>query len=82
MSALTDFLLARIAKDEAQVTDAADDSPVPADCWPPERILAECAAKREQVAQIIALRIENGRIARAMATVWAEHPAYDPDWRL
>lgn len=42
MSALTEFLLARISEDEARVTEAADDSPVPADCWPPDRVLAEC----------------------------------------
>ncbi|GAA1436372.1 hypothetical protein GCM10009616_35950 [Microlunatus lacustris] len=82
MSALTDFLLARITGDEDQVRDAADDSAIPADCWPAERILAECAAKREQIAQIITLRIESGRIARAMATVWADHPDYDLEWRL
>lgn len=102
MSALTEFLLARIAEDEAwsqgdwplqeaphwgtcsavEVDGYGDRQWDDCNCGLPARILAECAAKREQVAQIIALRIENGRIARAMATVWADHPDYDPDWRL
>ena len=34
------------------------------------------------VLQLIALRMKSGRIGRAMATVWADHPGYDPDWRL
>jgi len=46
---LTDFLLARIAEDEAEAAVDALGAPVPVDCWGPERIDAECAAKRRIV---------------------------------
>jgi hypothetical protein len=48
--------------------------------WDPARALAECRAKREQLEELRALRLEDGRVARAMATVWADHPDYQPDW--
>ena len=90
---LTDFLLARIADDEAatRILDCncgegvAEVDPLPG-C--PDRVLAECEAKRTLVmtfeghldggdgyaaAAVIALE--------ALALPYADHPDYNPDWR-
>jgi hypothetical protein len=45
---LTDFLLARIAEDEREAR-MDDGSPAPIGMWDPERVLAECEAKRRIV---------------------------------
>ena len=61
---LTDFLLARIAEDEAVARDEQIEN-VPADCWGPARVLAECEAKR--------------RIAEAFADAECAVDTYDGD---
>ena len=113
MSDLTDFLLARIAEDEA-VAIATRDSHDPLDWEPgewmdgpcdgpsgyqvvivdPARVLAECEAKRRIVADFLyeskgrdtipartpvagALRV----VLLNLATVYADHPDYRPEWR-
>ena len=47
---LTEFLLERITEDEAESRVQTWGQPVPRDCWEPERVRAECEAKRQLVA--------------------------------
>lgn len=47
MSDLTEFLLARIADDEARLVGSSDI--IPGDRWGPDRVEAECEAKRRVV---------------------------------
>lgn len=50
---LTEFLLARIAEDEDAVRGYSfGGEPIPGDCWSPERVLAECEAKRRIVQEL------------------------------
>lgn len=51
---LADFLLARIAEDEAVVEGFHQGDGDPDFMWGPDRIRAECAAKREIVADYLA----------------------------
>ena len=108
---LTDFLLARIAEDEAQAREAIterdrinfvqyepdvpdmsltawSDAPVPGVLVGPERVLAECEAKRRIVA---ALRAEEAgephveiwglrMAAEALAFPYSNHPDYQQEW--
>lgn len=52
--------------------------------WTPERVLAECAAKR---AALVAIDHREGfddayeLILHPMAAVYADHPDFDPTWR-
>ena len=123
MTTLTEFLLARIAEDEAAARAAGGDRwaslnrswdeeavrdvasvteehkrlfAVPMDCdehvarWHPARVLAECEAKRRTVERFgdyvnnnvddwdVAARVVLGH----MASVYADHPDFDPDWTL
>jgi len=94
MSTLTEFLLARIAEDEAHLPDGFD-------CWyDPDRYVAECIAKRQMIEAIWRdddqIEDEWGR-ARSrsqreaenvyplalqwMATVFADHPDYREEWK-
>jgi hypothetical protein len=100
---LTEFLLERIAEDEAELQEyerrweakvSGDDHVLFTDeeymgVWiPPERVLAECQAKRRIVER--ALRLQEGQ-QLGMRYVWqcladlaapyAGHSAYDPAWR-
>jgi hypothetical protein len=121
---LTEFLLARIAEDEAPVSgewfDGGDADPD--FMWGPARIKATCAALRAVVelhrATLGSEVHKNGRwdaeagvmiacrywycavcdadrdygflggpdegcdTLRALASVWAGHPEFDPEWRL
>ena len=110
MSDLTDFLLARIAEDEAEARDAIKERdsipftrPVSPDydlkSWPdvgvpavlvgPERVLAECEAKRRIVEDRIhldtvrpgAIRAHSEWVCRVLATVHADHPDYREEWK-
>ena len=109
---LTEFLLARIAEDEARalhddLNDLCDD---PGGDGGPSRVLAECAAKRRIVEEyeghrgsVMAYRSPRWRdamneqdrrewskaearhrvaedMARALASVYAGHPDYRPEW--
>jgi hypothetical protein len=85
---LTDFLLARIAEDEATIpsldcrcgTDGVPEVASLPDC--PDRIVAECEAKR----RIVDLT-QHGcgddyeRVQRALALPYADHSDYRPEWR-
>lgn len=89
MSDLTEFLLARIAEDEASLPEGFD-------CWyPPERYAAECEAKRRIVEDFEILHADYGvthdpstearrfqaLIAAArLASVYADHPDYREEW--
>jgi hypothetical protein len=117
MTTLTDFLLARIAEDEAaareairmrdridfirqpEVPDLAfeawDDAPVPFVAVGPERVLAECEAKRRIVGMCIPSGDDEdgvpfyvGGYGEAyvealgfLALPYADHPDYREDWR-
>lgn len=96
---LTDFLLARIAEDVEAATPGEgwnteygiDD--VPVQFWDygevhigHKRFLAECEAKRQQIAHLI--RFMEGDYApwneeqlQIMATVYADHPDYREEWK-
>jgi hypothetical protein len=97
MPDLTDFLLARIAEDEAWLRSAAEHWA----CYPPPqeptRLLAECEAKRE-IVRAYQLRAEQGSgrggevigyhatgvavAIRHLAAVYADHPDYRGEWRI
>lgn len=89
MTALTDFLLARITEDEAELRDARiEDMPewwAPT-AWSRERGLAECEAKRRIVAMHGELCFGNGdrgagdEVLEHLAQVYSDHPDYDPTW--
>lgn len=89
---LTDFLLARVAEDEASLPSGFD-------CWyKPERYVAECAAKRAIVELHEDVRgscMTCGAITaigykedwpcdtiKALAQPYADHPDFDEAWRL
>ena len=77
---ITEFLLARIAEDEVEANwvDAEGDngsSPI----QHPARILAECAAKRELV-DIWHDKHGGGHVLKTLATVYSDHPDYQPKW--
>ncbi len=78
---ITEFLLARIAEDEA-VALAANGPSVHAARHDPTRVLAECAAKRAIIEQ--AERSDSGWwesiYVAILAAVYADHPDYDPSW--
>ena len=86
MSDLTEFLLARIGEDEAAADDSLPDDGtvgtwsrwVKAECEAKRRIMEECAdlASSEDVYTHADL------ILRALALPYAEHPSFDPSWRL
>jgi len=120
---ITEFLLARIAEDEAVAqetmrravadpyTDAAEvtlysneaaSSGSPIVAATPARILAECEAKRRIVELYMAAEVRTdmdtflpegadwilgrrwgaGYAARALAQPYADHPDFDPAWRI
>ena len=86
---LTDFLLARIAEDEATAINWVRfevRGGIPGNYVIKERVLAECEAKRRQIKHLIDYM--EGEYApwnetqlQIMATVYADHPDYQPEWR-
>lgn len=79
---LTDFILARIAEDER---DAEYDYGANCRCASPDRVLADCEAKR----RIVETWLEDegwGRhdpwVLEILASVYQDHPDFDPEWRL
>ncbi len=94
---IAEFLLARIAEDETSVVDGdcrcEDGQPQRPDC--PDRILAECDAKRRivrdyeiardaeygDIAAAIADERTYGRFLRLFALPYADHPDYREEWR-
>lgn len=99
---LVEFLLSRIAEDEDAAGRARSHNGGGAfandnyGCLlvQPERVLAECAAKRDLIewaAGITSLRMMGDPdaprpvemdVLKVMACVWADHPDFDVRWRL
>jgi hypothetical protein len=89
---LTEFLLARIAEEEADVAHIDGVN------WTGDRVLAECAAKRRVIAR--AQRVFDGLYPyhadeayesradharddlRDLAAIYADHPDYREEWKL
>lgn len=71
MSDLTDFLLARIAEDEAVILGGGG-----CDHW--DRALAECQAKRLIVEDETS---NEWQPLRYLATVYVNHPDYREEWK-
>jgi hypothetical protein len=85
---LTEFLLARIAEDEAWVVTAECGC---GDGWPqrphcPDRVALECEAKR-RIVESEPDEWENGEYRQwhytlsILAAVFADHPDYREEWR-
>ena len=95
---LSEFLLARIAEDEgaALLIRDGDDWHAPDECTvcdatraardkygDPARVLAECEAKRRIVEhEIDSTGLSDGYYARLLATPYADHPDYNPEWKV
>lgn len=95
---LVRFLLARIDEDTAgvkrQVRAGGIDKPVAGGICTPERIRAECEAKRQVIGtlqqQLVlrdqpfekAIRHQAIYMLRALATPYADHAAYRKEWAL
>jgi hypothetical protein len=86
---ISEFLLARIAEDEASADLRPYNMPC-AECGQDGgRVLAECEAKRRIVGDYgfrehapgRGLSIFGERILGALASVYADHPDFDPAWR-
>jgi hypothetical protein len=90
---ITEFLLARIAEDEAEAQVAkAEFAHGGYGCYGPSRVLAECAAKRAIIAMYeqgdeakgwdpeayIASTVFDAM--RALAAAYADHPDYQQEW--
>lgn len=92
MSDLTDFLLARIAEDEAAVRPYADGDSKSRG-WVAARVLADSAAKRRIVDDLsteVREAEEHGdrhdaacamHYLRLLALPYADHPDYREEWR-
>jgi hypothetical protein len=94
---LADFLLARIAEEEATIRSReAPSSGATWDDWSylswvgnetlslsPARALAECEAKRRIVTEMRkwGSSIETRFIMRCLAAPYADHPDFRPEWR-
>lgn len=87
---LTEFLLARIAEDERAARAAGTASsgalavallPEPTRLhvmtWAPNRVLAECEAKRRIVTLISSPGMQTLRL---LALPYEDHPDYQPEW--
>jgi hypothetical protein len=101
MPDLTDFLLARIADDEAVARSVIDDDDgvtffprkahaSHAIAWQPQRVLAECEAKRRIIAEHSPVDPCDAHAADYrtipcdtllfLASVYADHPDYRAEW--
>jgi hypothetical protein len=96
---LSDFLLARIAEDEAEARREIEDGyggDQHESGWPSNRVLAECDAKRQLVAEFERHRVEahEGKDPEALGKAWGllraiayealpyrGHPEWHPSWR-
>jgi hypothetical protein len=95
MTTLVEFLLTRIAEDEAR---AKYDDPhwadckhfvmfseggLPCSCGLESRLLAECEAKRRIVEDATDVpTISMRRVLRLLALPYADHPDYKPEWAV
>lgn len=91
MADLAEFLLERISEDEGA---AGKRHAVPCgiggwdgcNCGVPERVLAECEAKRRIVESIASLYPKGAPVPphlhmKFLALPYADHPDFDPSWR-
>jgi hypothetical protein len=85
---LTEFLLARIAEDEAEMAEAVRlRHPGLTIRRSPSRFEAECEAKRRilETCETYEYEVTNAYgyddVLRALAAVYADHPDYDEAWR-
>ena len=91
MDGLVRFLLARISDDERELRQMSKNGEV---MYPPvERLLADCAAKREVIGivqRMLVLRdlpMERpvrdgaGEVLKRMAAVYVDHMSYRTEWR-
>jgi hypothetical protein len=91
MTDLTDFLLARIAEDEAVALRARDNAGSfgvggHMVAWTPGRVLAECEAKRRIIERVSEVKWTGSYAVRdvvleILALPYADHPDYRPEWR-
>jgi hypothetical protein len=92
---LTEFLLARIAEDEAAVLDWTEDHAT-VGAWWIQRILRDCAAKRQIIRRIDLSEWEwdvahspstagaastLDELLRLLAVAYDDHPDYREEWR-
>jgi hypothetical protein len=94
VSDLTEFLLARIAADEAALTIAEyGEDGYALEPWPftEARVLAECEAKRRIVEDIIANEYDlypsttdglSSRVLHLLARPYADHQDFRAEWRV
>ena len=94
---LTEFLLARIAEDEAAAKAARGwqtgsrhegqplDWSIHMDRWSPDRVLAEVEAKRQMVEWYQAVAASSYKTSMGfltrLALPYADHPDYQQEWR-
>ena len=82
---ITEFLLARIAEDEAVARawrTRIDQGEIPIlfhGVVIPDRVLAECAAKR-RIVEGWRDEYHDTWVLMHLASVYADHPDYDPAW--
>lgn len=82
---LAEFLLARIAEDEQRAERSYGEPPWHSRGWSPQRVLAECDAKR----RIVEMRQRNHTVITAglqeamafLALPYADHPDYREEFR-
>lgn len=91
---ITEFLEARISEDQARAEAELGAEWYTEDAWPDEcsrRMLAECAAKRAILAECrpgTLDDLDSGEddqpapmwVARALASVYKDHPDYQQEW--
>ena len=85
---LTEFLQARIAEDEAAVVGLMSGDGDPEFFWGPDRIRAECEAKRRIVERCSAVgalmpseHLAQG-VLSLLALPYADHPGWREEWRV
>jgi len=83
---LATWLLEQIGVDERSAVRFVATEHIPADCWPPERVLAECAAKRALVVQVEDVYWSGSYAVRdvvleLIAQPYVDRPGFDETWR-
>ena len=86
---ITEFLLARIAEDEAGARavvgdrNAWDTPEWDASRWSPWRVLDECEAKRRIVDDVQCgwFDTDLAGACKHLAAVYSDHPDYDEEWK-
>lgn len=83
MSGLTDFVLARIAEDEADAEGINRHRIYADERWTADRVRADCEAKRRFVreAQDQVSEYFSRFILETLALPYADHPDYRDEWR-